>query len=107
MPSDATALASPWLYHCYGVWLSGDDASHIAWIKQTEAAMRPYATGRISINFVSDAGDERVRRAFGSDAYRRLVALKNRYDPLNVFRLNQNVRPSSSLEESVSAFGNG
>lgn len=99
VPSDATALgdrSSPWLYHCYGVWLAGDDASHIAWVKQTEQAMLPHATGRISINFVSDAGEERVRHSFGNDTYQRLVALKDRYDPLNVFRLNQNVRPSSN-----------
>lgn len=104
VPSDSTALgdrSSPWLYHCYGVWLSGDDAPHIAWVKQTETAMRPFATGRISINFVSDAGNERVRHAFGDDTYQRLVALKNRYDPRNVFRLNQNVQPTSGCERSA------
>jgi hypothetical protein len=52
-------------------------------------------TGKISINFVSDASSERVRLAFGSDTYARLVELKDKYDPMNVFRLNQNVRPSS------------
>ena len=96
---DATALggrSSPWMYHCYGVWEAGDDARHVAWVRETEQALRLFATGRISINFVSDAGNERIRRSFGEESYRRLVALKDRYDPNNLFRLNQNVRPSHS-----------
>jgi hypothetical protein len=95
---DATALAgrkARWIYHCYGVWESGDDAPQIAWVRQTEEALRPYVTGKISINFVSDASSERVRVAFGSESYARLVELKDKYDPTNVFRLNQNVQPSS------------
>jgi FAD/FMN-containing dehydrogenase len=94
----ATALGgrtAPWMYHCYGVWEDLDDAPHIAWVRETENALVPYATGRVSINFVSAAGHERVRRAFGGDGYRRLVALKDHFDPDNVFRLNQNVRPST------------
>lgn len=76
------------------MWEGGDDARHIEWVRATEEALRPYATGRISINFVSDASDERVRRAFGGSTYERLVALKDQYDPDNVFRRNQNVRPT-------------
>lgn len=94
----ATALggrSAPWMYHCYGVWDHGDDRGHIEWVRATEQALRPYAAGRISLNFVSDAGDERVRASFGADTYRRLQAVKDRYDPDNVFRLNQNVRPSA------------
>jgi hypothetical protein len=99
---DATALggrSAPWLYHCYGVWESSQaeqDASHVAWVRKTEEAVREHSTGRVSINFVSDASDERVRRAFGGTTYQRLVALKDRYDPENLFRRNQNVRPSTN-----------
>lgn len=101
VPEHATALGgrtAPWLYHCYSVWQSGDDAPHIAWARHTDEALRPHATGRISINFVSDAGDERVRRAFGAETYQRLVALKDAYDPHNVFCRNQNVRPSEDAK---------
>ena len=93
----ATALggrSAAWMYHCYGVWLEGDDQRHIDWVRETDAALRPFASGRISLNFVSGAGHERVRASFGAEAYQRLVALKDRYDPDNVFRRNQNVRPS-------------
>jgi FAD/FMN-containing dehydrogenase len=46
------------------------------------------------VNFLSNEGQERVRDAYDPAAYARLVALKDEYDPDNVFRLNQNVRPS-------------
>ena len=43
----------------------------------------------------ADEPIERVRAAFGAEKYRRLVALKDKYDPENVFRMNQNVRPTA------------
>lgn len=97
VPDDATALGgrtSGWQFHCYAGWVDGDDATHIGWVKETERAMKPFTAGHISLNFVSDAGNDRVRAAFGEAKYRRLVALKDQYDPTNLFRLNQNVLPS-------------
>jgi FAD/FMN-containing dehydrogenase len=97
VPEDAMAIggrSAGWQYHCYGTWEDGEDARHIEWVRGTQQAMRPYGAGRISINFVSDANHDRVRAAFGEDKYRRLQALKDRFDPENVFRLNQNVLPS-------------
>ena len=49
----------------------------------------------IALNFVSEISDARIRRTFGPEKYRRLVALKDTYDPDNLFRLNQNVPPST------------
>ena len=95
---DAMALggrSAPWQVHCYGVWPGGDDTPHIEWVRGTEQAMRPYTVGGVSLNFVSEAANDRVRAAFGEEKYQRLVALKDKYDPDNVFRLNQNVPPSS------------
>lgn len=99
---DATAIggrASRWLYHCYGIWDDDGghhDERHIGWVRGTERAMKPFASDGISPNFVSAVDDHRMRRTFGPAKYRRLVALKDRYDPENVFRLNQNVPPSGS-----------
>ena len=98
VPYDATPLggrASPWQYHCYGIWTDADDARHIAWVRSTEQAMRPWSAGRVSLNFISEANDERIRAAFGAEKYQRLVALKDKYDPENVFRMNQNVVPTA------------
>ena len=99
VPAEATALANrsaPWLFHCYGIWTDADDARHLAWVRATEQIMRPWRAAGISTNFVSEPDDDRVRSSFGTAAYRRLVELKNRYDPENVFRMNQNVRPTAS-----------
>jgi FAD/FMN-containing dehydrogenase len=98
LPEDATALggrSAPWQCHCYGIWTdAADDAPHIEWVRGTEQAMRPFASRGISLNFVSEAGNDRVSATFGQEKYRRLVALKDEYDPENLFRLNQNVLPS-------------
>jgi FAD/FMN-containing dehydrogenase len=54
-------------------------------------------TGGAYVNFLSAEGPDRVRAAFGPN-YDRLVALKDRYDPTNLFRLNHNVPPSGGAE---------
>ena len=77
------------------MWEDEDDEPHIAWVRGTEQALRPWSAGRVSLNFVSEIDNDRVRSAFGEQKYRRLVALKDKYDPTNVFRMNQNVRPSA------------
>ena len=98
VPEAATPLggrAAPWQYHCYGSWTEGEDATHIAWVKATEAALAPWSAGRMSLNFVSDVGHDRVHAAFGATTYRRLAALKRRWDPDNFFALNQNIVPAA------------
>lgn len=73
---------------------AGDDARHIAWVKDTERALSPWAAGHVSLNFVSDADQAGVRAAFGDANYRRLAALKRAFDPDNLFRSNQNTSPA-------------
>ncbi len=99
VPEDATPLGgrtAPWQAHCYGSWEGGDDARHIAWVKDTERALAPWAAGHVSLNFVSGADGGRVRAAFGEAKYRRLAALKRAFDPDNLFRSNQNILPAAS-----------
>ena len=58
--------------------------------------MQPFSTGGVYVNYLgreADEGTERIRAAYGDEKYRRLAALKNRYDPTNLFRLNQNIKP--------------
>ena len=56
--------------------------------------MHPYATGGVYVNFLDDEGEERVKSAYGEAKYTQLVALKKAYDPADLFRFNQNIRPT-------------
>ena len=69
-----------------------DPERHIAWVRQTWEAMQPFSSGAY-VNFMSDEPADRLRAVYGPDKYERLVALKRRYDPDNVFRHNQNILP--------------
>ena len=60
-----------------------DDEANIAWTRELSAAVKPFATGRVYVNFIGDEGEERVVASFGASGYARLQALKDRYDPGN------------------------
>ena len=69
----------------------------VRWSREFWAAMQPYSTGSVYVNYLgqeADEGAERIKAAYGPEKYQRLVTLKNKYDPTNLFRLNQNIRPS-------------
>jgi FAD/FMN-containing dehydrogenase len=70
-----------------------ESGQHVAWAEEVDGEMMPFVTGRVYVNFLGEDGHERIRGAYGPGAYRRLVELKNRYDPTNYFRVNQNIRP--------------
>ncbi len=59
----------------------------------TAEALAPVSRDGAYVNFMGDAGDDRLRASYGDAKYERLVALKRQYDPTNVFRLNQNITP--------------
>jgi len=72
------------------------DEQHIAWARETAAAIEPWSlAGGGYVNYMqADEPVERVRAAFGDEAFERLRALKRRYDPANVLRRNQNIPPA-------------
>ncbi|HEX2196020.1 MAG TPA: FAD-binding oxidoreductase [Actinomycetota bacterium] len=71
---------------------AGDPDEHRAWVREGWSALQPHATG-VYTNFLSDEGARGVEIAYG-DRLGRLTALKDRYDPENVFRMNANIPPS-------------
>ena len=99
VPVDATAVPHRepgYNFAITSVW--NDPAAtgeNVAWTKETFAAMQPYLEGRRYLNYFSedDVGDDPVRAAYGPN-YERLVELKAKYDPANLFHLNANVPPS-------------
>jgi len=75
------------------------------WAREFWEAMQPCSTGGVYINYLgreADEGPERIKAAYGSEKYARLVTQKNRYDPTNLFRLNQNIKPSQAAPAAVS-----
>jgi FAD/FMN-containing dehydrogenase len=66
----------------------------ISWTKSYYDALHPYSAGGAYVNFLmGDEGEDRVKKTYG-DNYERLVAIKNKYDPGNLFRVNQNIKPT-------------
>jgi FAD/FMN-containing dehydrogenase len=77
------------------VWTEDDPDGerHVAWAREVFSALRPHAGPHVYVNFLGDEGADRVRQAYGERQYERLTALKQAYDPTNLFRLNQNIEP--------------
>jgi len=69
------------------------DQEYIAWGRTTMAAIKPFTRAGHYVNDVVEQGEDVVRSIYGSVKYERLRALKRAFDPDNVFRLNQNIRP--------------
>lgn len=100
VPTDATAF--PHRNAAFNLLvLSGwddpaDDPMNVQWVRDTWERLRPYLDDGVYVNYLGERGHEgegRVRSAFGPN-YDRLVALKDQYDPSNLFRHNQNISPS-------------
>ena len=70
-----------------------DDERNISLTRETWTALAPYATKAVYVNDLGADTDERVGEAYGSTKLERLVALKRRWDPANVFHLNANIKP--------------
>jgi FAD/FMN-containing dehydrogenase len=78
-------------------WLDpGESEIHIRWTRELWQAMQPFSTGGVYVNDIgreAEEGADLIRAAYGHN-YQRLVALKNKYDPTNLFRHNQNIKPT-------------
>ena len=100
VPHDATAFAHRHsaydLIFIAGGFRPEETSANVQWARGAWTAMRPFMSGGVYVNYLDgDEGPSRVEAAYGA-TYERLAALKRRYDPDNVFRLNQNVRPEAA-----------
>lgn len=81
------------------VWRDpAETAEHVEWAREFFDAMAPHAHG-VYVNNLGTEGADRVKAAYAPDTYAKLVALKDTYDPHNVFHLNQNIAPSRANAE--------
>ncbi len=99
VPADATALGgrdAPFMLSIDTAWTDPADGDRaIAWTRDFWEEMRQDGKGGIYLNFVGSGEDTEamMRASFGDANYERLVEVKSKYDPTNMFRLNQNIRP--------------
>ncbi|HET9899128.1 MAG TPA: FAD-binding oxidoreductase [Streptosporangiaceae bacterium] len=85
-----------WLTHPFAVWEDpADDDANREWARGFHRDIGRYANGGTYLNFLGDEGQDRVRAAYGAGNYARLAAVKAIYDPRNVFRGNQNIKPAA------------
>jgi FAD/FMN-containing dehydrogenase len=83
-----------WDYDVISQWTDpAESADNIGWTREYWNAVEPFASGEVYVNHLDAEEATRIRAAYGG-SYDRLVALKNKYDPANLFRMNQNIRPT-------------
>jgi FAD/FMN-containing dehydrogenase len=103
VPAKATAWANRdahFVMNAHTRWRDqAQDSSCIAWARQLFQSAAPFASGSVYVNFMPDDENERVEKAYGAN-YRRLAEIKRHYDPNNLFRVNQNIRPAFSVVEA-------
>ena len=97
MADDETAYTGRKAAYTYNVGVctetsEGFDAER-EWARSFWSALEPWHEG-VYVNFLGDEGADRVRQAYGPQKYERLRALKQKYDPENFFRINQNISPN-------------
>ena len=88
---------SPYNFLIVGIWPNAaDNDAHIRWVRDTWDAMQPFSASAVYVNYLgqtADEGAERIKEAYGVAKYERLLELKKKCDPTNLFRLNQNINP--------------
>jgi FAD/FMN-containing dehydrogenase len=101
VPREATVFDHRQAFHnllIIGAWEdAATDEANRAWARETWDVMQPHASEGVYMNYLgteADEGANRVPDAYGPGKFDRLVALKTRYDPANLFRMNQNIRPA-------------
>jgi hypothetical protein len=93
---DATAFGVRSQQYSIGIFSAWEDPAesplHVEWTRATHAALEPFSTGSAYVNYLADEPDRSQRASFGHN-YQRLVDVKTRYDPQNLFRVNFNIPP--------------
>ena len=97
LPNDATPFAQRDALFAFsqdGIWTDpAETEASIEWVKGFWQAMRAFSPKGAYVNFMDDEGEDRIREAYQGN-YDRLVAIKTKYDPTNLFHLNQNIKPN-------------
>ena len=83
------------MLNVHGRWdTPEEDGKCIGWSRDFFEATKPFAMGGVYVNFMTDDETDRIGAAYGRN-YEQLARLKKKYDPDNLFHLNQNIRPAA------------
>ena len=83
-----------WDYDIISQWTNPDETDmHIQWTRDFFNRVEPFTSGGVYVNHLDADEGDRIQGAYGNN-YERLLTLKNKYDPTNLFRLNQNIKPT-------------
>lgn len=86
-----------YIFVMISAWLDpAESERHIHWTREMWTALQPFATGGMYVNDLNDEGAKGVVTAYEPETYRRLAEVKAKYDPENIFHLNQNIQPRSA-----------
>ena len=104
VPVEATAVGhrnAEFVMAIQAAWEDPAEAErHIGWARGFFHDVQPFSSGNGYINFqTEDEGEDRTRQAYPPAVYKRLVTVKDRYDPTNMFRNNKNIKPSSAARQ--------
>lgn len=85
----------PFNFLVTSIWTEPTDTdANIRWTREFCDAMQPFLADAVYVNYLGNEGDDRVRSAYEPAAYARLSELKKKYDPANLFQMNQNIKPA-------------
>jgi len=100
VPDAATAFGHrkwPFNFLVTSAWSNPSDTDkNIAWTRNFFDAMRPHLANASYVNYIGDEGIDGLKRSYGAEKFARLAAVKSKYDPANIFRMNQNIAPVST-----------
>ena len=97
VPESETAFAhrkTPFVLNIHTRWRNAsDDERCLSWARDFHSSTQEFAHG-VYVNFISDMGEDRAKEAYTVEVWNRLVEVKNKWDPNNLFRMNQNIKPT-------------
>ncbi|MER6571646.1 BBE domain-containing protein [Streptomyces sp. NPDC001093] len=100
VPAEATAFSQRDPSVLCNVIAPSPDATdfdtHVAWARSAREEIARHGRGSMYVNFTGAAAEDKVRASYPEAVHERLVRVKDTYDPTNLFRLNQNIRPSTA-----------
>ena len=97
--SDATAYVHrdvQFILNVHARWeTAAEDQKCVGWAREFFNAATPFATGGVYVNFITQEEQDRITAAYGPAIWKRLVETKQKWDPQNLFRMNQNIKPTA------------